>query len=367
MKKHNSENERIKRKYFIFLKEAKRQDESSIDAVAKAISRFEAYTKMRNFKAFHFEQAVGFKAYLAKQDNKQTGLKLSKSTLHATLRHLKTFFQWLAMQPSYKSRINYTDTEYFNLSEKDTRIATAKRERPVPTMEQIKHTIVSMPTESVIERRNQALIAFALATGARDSAIASMKLKHIDLEAQSVFQDARDVNTKASKTFVTFFFPVGDDVLCIIHAWINYLRSELLFGNDDALFPKTLVRPNQSKVLEPSGITHQHWSNASPIRKIFKDAFEAVELPYFNPHSFRKTLARLGETVCKTPEEFKAWSQNLGHSGVLTTFCSYGEVQQHRQGEIFHSLANDNEMETSKLDELVNAVTEQILSQKRMS
>lgn len=79
MIKHNPDNERIKRQYFIFLKEAKRQNDSSVDAVAKAVSRFESYTKYRDFKAFHFEQAVGFKNHLAKQDNQQTGKKLSKA------------------------------------------------------------------------------------------------------------------------------------------------------------------------------------------------------------------------------------------------------------------------------------------------
>ena len=44
-------------------------------------------------------------------------------------------------------------------------------------------------------------------------------------------------------------------------------------------------------------------------------------------HSLRNTLVRFGEEVCKTPEEFKAWSQNLGHEKVLTTFLSYGQVQ----------------------------------------
>jgi len=37
------------------------------------------------------------------------------------------------MQMEYKSRINYTDTECFNLSEKNTRIATVRRSRQVPT------------------------------------------------------------------------------------------------------------------------------------------------------------------------------------------------------------------------------------------
>jgi len=43
-------------------------------------------------------------------------------------------------------------------------------------------------------------------------------------------------------------------------------------------------------------------------------------LPYFNPHSFRNTLVRLGQEICRSPEEFKSWSQNLGHEKVLTTF-----------------------------------------------
>src|SRR5207249_11992479 len=76
-----------------------------------------------------------------------------------------------------------------------------------------------------------------------------------------------------------------------------------------------------------------------PIRKIFKDAFTNAGLPYFNPHSFRKTLAQLGEKLCRTPEQFKAWSQNLGHEKVLTTFSAYGEVAAERQREIIRELA----------------------------
>jgi hypothetical protein len=41
---------------------------------------------------------------------------------------------------------------------------------------------------------------------------------------------------------------------------------------------------------------------------------------------------QLDETRCRSPEEFKAWSQNLGHEGVLTTFYSYGTVAPRRQG-----------------------------------
>jgi hypothetical protein len=33
-----------------------------------------------------------------------------------------------------------------------------------------------------------------------------------------------------------------------------------------------------------------------------------------------------GERICRTPEQFKAWSQNLGHEKPLMTFCSYGNL-----------------------------------------
>jgi integrase/recombinase XerD len=85
MTTHNANNERIKRQYFAYLKEAKRHSEPTVDAVAKALARFEADTKYRDFKAFHFEQAIAFKRRLTEQKNQQTGEKLSKATLHSTL------------------------------------------------------------------------------------------------------------------------------------------------------------------------------------------------------------------------------------------------------------------------------------------
>src|SRR5262249_28049959 len=78
------------------------------------------------FKAFHIEQAKAFKRDLADQRGHRSGEPLSKATLYATLSALKRFFVWLAGQPGYKSRISYSDAEYFNLSAKETRIAKAQ-------------------------------------------------------------------------------------------------------------------------------------------------------------------------------------------------------------------------------------------------
>lgn len=360
MPTHSPGNERTKRRYFAYLKEARRQSESSIDAVAKALARFEAYTKYRDFKAFHFEQAVAFKRHLAEQRGVRSGDRLSKATLHATLTNLKRFFQWLAREPGYKSRIQYSDADYFNLSEKDARVATASREQPTPTLEQAKHAIATMPADTDIQKRDRALVAFILLTGARDRAVASMKLKHIDLAAGCVHQDAREVQTKFSKTFTTYFFPVGDDVRNIVAEWIAHLREVKLWGNDDPLFPATLVAVGENRCFEAVGLDRKHWSNATPIRQVFKAAFEGAGLTYFRPHSFRRTLARLGEQLCQTPEQFKAWSQNLGHEDVLTTFTSYGTVGRQRQGEIIKGLAHPSSAPQMDFDFLAETVVKKL-------
>ena len=360
MTKHNTENERIKRKYFAYLKEAMRNSESTLDASAKALARFEEYTQHKDFKAFHFEQAIAFKKHLAEQKAILSMEKLSKATLHSTLRQIKRFFQWLAWQPGYKSHFLYSDAEYFNLSEKDTRIATAQREQKVPTLEQIKHVISTMSASTDIERRNRALVAFTLLTGARDSAIASMKLKHIDLVANCVHQDAREVKTKFSKTFDTFFFPVGDEIHEIVAEWVRYLREAKLWGNDDPLFPLTKIEYGASCQFQVVGLERKCWSNATPIRKVFREAFAKAGLPYFNPHSFRNTLVLLGQEVCKSPEQFKAWSQNLGHEKVMTTFTSYGQVGNQRQGEIIRGLATSQEDSQSDVSALAKAIAKEI-------
>jgi len=338
MPKHNPENERIKRAYFTHLKAARGLSEASIDAVAKAIYRFESSTRFRSFKKFHIEQAIAFRRHLDAGLTSEGRKALSKATILQTLNALRTFYLWLAEQSGYRRRIRYSDADYFRLSEKDTRIAKAPRGRPVPTPEQIERVLAAMPAGTDVERRNRALIAFTWLTGVRDGALASLKLKHVDRVEGKVHQDPREVKTKNSKSIITTFFPVGGRALEIVSEWLHLLVKDRLWGLDDPLFPATRVEQGPDRQFRAVGLARKHWNNASAIRRIFRDAFETVGLPPFNPHSFRHSLANLGERLCKTPEEFKAWSQNLGHEQVLTTFTSYGELSRYRQAEIIKAL-----------------------------
>ncbi|MDZ4054618.1 MAG: tyrosine-type recombinase/integrase [Phenylobacterium sp.] len=338
MIKHSPKNERIKRNYFVYLREAKGRSPASIDMVAKAISRFEEATNARDFAAFHREQVVAFKRRLSDQANTRTGERLSRATVASTLRTLKAFYIWLADQPGYRSKITYVDADYFSPSEKDARIARAVREKAFPTLEQMHHVLATMASDTEIERRDRAIVALLLLTGARDGALASLRLKHLDLAAGALRQDAEDVKTKFAKTFTTYFFPVGGEAVAIIGEWAAYLRRDRLFGDNDPLFPRTLMTTGQDGGFVTAGIDRQPWTTAAPIRQLLRRAFEQAGLPYFNPHSIRDTLVQLGERTCRSPEEFKAWSQNLGHEQVLTTFTSYGTVGAHRQAELIRGL-----------------------------
>lgn len=350
MTKRNAENERIKRRYLVYLRDAKGRDAASIDPAAGGIERFEEYVKRRDFRNFHIEQARGFMAHLMAATNARTGKPLSASTIHATLPALKAFFVWLTDQPGYASRIKCADAEYFNVPDNLARIATARRFKACPTLAQIRAMLHAMPKETEIDKRDHALVAFAILSGARDRAIISFRLKHVDIERDLIEHDARDVRTKRAKTFTTWFFPVGDDVRKIVVDWIKYLREQKGFAADDPLFPKTKVAPGKDLEFQAVTVDRAPWANANPVRTILREACALVSLPYFNPHSLRSTLVQLAYELKLDAERFKAWTQNLGHESCLTTFSSYGQIPPTRQAEIIRGLAARGERSNDRVE-----------------
>lgn len=336
MRKCNEENERIKRKYLHHLRCAQRKDTATVQKAAEGILRFEARTNFADFKRFHIEQVIKFQDRINSEVSKTTGKPLAKSTIRSILAANKGFIFWLADQPGYKSRIRHSDADYFNMDAKGQRVASAVRETPYPSMEMVRHVFDAMPTEVEQDRRNKAVIAFLMLTGARDGAIASLKLKHINMIDGYVFQDAREVLTKNSKTITTYFLPVDAVYHECFADWVAFLRKEKLFGPDDPLFPPLKVGfvDGAMKVI---GFERRCYKNANAICKLVKDAFKAAGLPEYTPHAFRKTLVKWADHTYPTREAFKAFSQNIGHSSVVTTISAYYPVSLERQGELVKS------------------------------
>ena len=274
----------------------------------------------------------------------RSGEPLSKATLYATLTALKRFFVWLAGQPGYKSRISYSDAEYFNLSAKETRIAKATRPARVPTLEQIRHVIQTMPATTDIERRNRALIAFTILTGARDGAIASFKLRHIDIAEGKIDQDAREVQTKFSKSFVTTFFPVGDDIRAVVVDWVNYLRQEKLWGLDDPLFPGDQGRGGRQSSLRSGRAGPQALEQRRPDQADIQGSFCGGWTAVLQPAQLQEDVgASWWQTMSGRRKNTRRGRKILGHEHVLTTFCSYGDVGSYRQAEIIRAFSERGE------------------------
>lgn len=333
------ENERIKHDYATYLRHAKGQDSTSIDKVQAAIRQFEESTKFKPFKKFHRQQAMDFKAYLDRLKSAATGKPLGVSTVDATLRLVKGFFHWLVSRPGFKRVLTYPDVEYFNNTRKAGRVAHERREIPYPSVKQAAHAFQAMPFETEFQKRDKALFAFFMLTAARDGAVASLKLKHVNLALGHVFQDAREVKTKAAKTINCQFFPVDPAYLECFQAYVTFLREAKLFGPEDALFPKANVQPVAGQGYTNLGLARQGYANAAKLNTIIRGAFAAVQMPEYTPHSFRKTLTALGDELCRNQTEFKAWSMNLGHDNVATTINSYLQLTVQGQLETIRKMA----------------------------
>jgi integrase len=338
MRKMNEENERIKRRYFGYMREAKGRDDKTISKIALAIRKYEQSTKWKSFKAFHIEDAGRFKADLRKAKNPRTKKPLSHSTIDSTLRAVKAFIHWLAGQSGYKSRISYADAEYFNNTLKDARIAHTHRPAQYPSLKQCKHAFEAMPERTIDQKRDKAAFAFFLLTGGRLKAITTLRLKHVNIDDGRVYMDAREVSTKFAKTINTWFYPVDSIYLAYFKNWMTHLSDVELFGAEDPLFPKPRIGVTKGQGFQNLGLSREPYASTTSLYKAVKTAFTNVQMPAYTPHNFRKTHGKLMNEFCTTPEQMKAWSMNFGHDDLHTTISSYVPVNLERQGELMAAM-----------------------------
>ena len=340
--KLNAKNERLKRNYRTFLKEADGKAEGTIDQIMKAIERYEAFTVKADFATFDQRKAVRFKDQMADQ-------QLAKATILSTVKALKRFFGWLSHQPGFRSRIRQTDIEYLNLADRDIRAAKSPADRPVPSLEQVQRVFAKMPSKTPIEQRNKAIFALLSLTGIRDGALITLKLKHFNEVERRILQNPNEVATKNAKRIDSFLIDIVPEMSATLVSWKRFLIEDQLFTPTDPLFPKTAMGHDANDCFVAEGLSREHWSTAQPVRDIVRAGFESAGLPSFFPHSFRHMLVQQAYRLCRTPEEFKAWSQNFGHQEVLTTLMSYGRLDLHRQREVLQSVNKDRSDEHSPL------------------
>lgn len=322
MSKVNLKNERLKTDW---IEELEREDAAStIDHKLAALAFYEEVTGHLDFDKLSMEAVDQFIGAVIKRPTRsRTNVSLVNS--------VKSFFEWMVLDERLKGKQARKPIKALHLKRKDRTAARARQRKPLATVSQIIDTIAAMPKTNAVERRNRALMAFTLLTGARDGAIISMRMKHVDIDRKEIFQDPNEVDTKAGKQINTWFFPVGDFIVDEVVDYLAFLKNDLDFGPDDFLFPSTAMGQDENNQFTIAGLSKQRWASAQPMRDIFKTAFKANDLPYFNPHSFRNTLMALAYELQLDGESLKAWSQNLGHEKLDTSINSYGPVSLERQ------------------------------------
>jgi integrase len=331
MRKINIENERRKRKYFEWLRNAKGLSPTTIKGVEKAIWEWEDFTKTADFRQFNENTAIAFKQDLLQRKNNRSGKTLALSTCLHYLNALSEFFLWLSGQPGYKSKITPDKVAYLKLDRKQSKIASESAVVEYPSLEQVKAVATSITVENEVDLRDRALISFALLSGMRVEAIMSLPIQCIDLEEMEILQDPKQgVRTKFSKRNKSTLFNFDLTLISYIKEWAEFLVEKKLFSPQDPFFPSTKIEQKSENdlVFIAEKVHPQPWKNTNSIREIFKKRFHHAGIKYFSPHSFRHLAIRLAFGRCTTAEELKAVSQNFGHENIGTTMLTYGTIRE---------------------------------------
>ena len=356
MVKINPKNEKIKRKFFQWLKDADGCCQATIDNIEKAILLYEDFTRQADFVTYNSDKAIDFKKSLSKREHR--GKIISLTTYHTYLRYLRKFFTWLSWQSGYRSKITLDKIKYLNIGEKEEKIATQSIPRNYPSLEYVINLADSIKISSEIDMRDRALISFTLLSGMRDKAIVTLPLGCFDEEKLFISQNPRlGVQTKFSKLILTTLLKFNDKLLDYILEWVKYIKAKG-FGSQDPLFPRSKTdKGTENLSFEPSNeVEPVFWKGTGRIREIFKKRSQEAELPYYPPHTFRHLAIDLAFKHCNSGEQIKAISQNFGHEHIATTLSSYANYDSNRLSGILGGMdfskkpvkTEDNKLEKIK-------------------
>ncbi len=326
---YNNANERIKYAYRVHLRRAWKKDHKTIDAVMKHIRIFEERTKLADFKDYKHNTADKYISDLQKEGK-------SLSFIHENLRGLREFLKWLERQRGYSSKIDYNHIDYLSLSQNEINTAKATNYRRSYKIEEIIKMAQSMPSNTLIDRRNKAMVSLQVLCGLRNSELRTVKIKNLIEEDNHrfIYVNPKDMEVKFAKTREANFMPLPDDLVQNVISWRDFLL-ESGFDHNDPLFPQIPSHFGQQSLLQ-SKLTHEPIKSGSTILAVFKKSAERAGLPYYPPHTFRHSIAKFAAS--QSPDFLNAVRQSLGHESIDTTMTCYGKISPIEQRQRIASI-----------------------------
>ncbi|MEQ8737595.1 MAG: hypothetical protein RID59_03385 [Hoeflea sp.] len=333
----NQNNERIK---YGFITYCRRFNQKTTDAIMLAVCRMEAFLGRKDFCRYTLEDIDRYRTEFRRCLAVSGADQLSRSTVTHQVSHIRRFLEWLIQQDGM-GKLPRSLPDYIRLSKADTARVSKPKPRPYPTDDEAVLLVSSMPGRSLVEQRDQAIVATSVLLGTRAYATASLLIRHIDLEKRCAYQIATEMRIKNSKTQTTYFFP-GDPIF--EHKLVEWIRklSSLGATADDALFPPDEDLHRASSWQIGGRKTIEPWTTSGGVEKAFRRASKAAGLPYFNPHSARHNVFLRRDKYCSNWRQRKAWSRNGGHENEAITERNYAKVTDEECRTIFSDFAGSN-------------------------
>ena len=205
-----------------------------------------------------------------------------------------------------------------------------------PSPGEVDRVLKLMPVRTPVERRDKAIVVMFGLTAIRSTALVTLRLKHIDLEHEIVYQPGREVSTKFSKNLTTVMIPIEPGWISLIREYVDFLRTEG-FVDSDPLFPRADIGGIQATKVSFRPLSKEFLSDAQIINRVLKKAFIAAGLTPRKPHSFRHMHAKLADSRAASMGLAKAIAANLGHDRWTTTQENYGKLTLEERMKIIRS------------------------------
>ena len=215
--KLNASNERMKYKYRHHIQRTKGMDIKTVIENMKHIRLLEKFMQFTGFQNFNRDVAC---KYVSDLCNKAK----SMSFITSNLRAIKDFLNWLERQRGYRSKINYDDIDYLNVSRNQRRAAKAQNYQKTYKYSEIIQTIRQMPDKTEKDLRDRAMVSLQALCTLRISELRTVKIRNMIEEDGILFIDVnpKNMSVKFAKQREAVFIPLPDDIIENVVVWRAY-------------------------------------------------------------------------------------------------------------------------------------------------
>ena len=316
--KLNVENEKLKEEYEQYLLHLRlpKLKQSTVDDKLSSIYFFDELINHKvSYKDFTSDLGIQFYENLKSKD-------ISLTTVFGHLSNLKEFLEWVFINKRVKNAKRKLETLTVLIpKEEDKRLANRNAFVEYPTLEEFEK-ILSFNEETVIDKRDKAILVFLYISCARIGAVSTTTLDLIDIEKMIYHQDPLEgVSTKRQKHIITKLLPFDERYYCILRDWVNYLIIEQAFGDIVPLFPK--IRQYRVGI----EVYKKFMDGESEYNKMLEKRCSQAGCSKYHPHAFRHFGISQALKYVRTGTQLKALSQNVGHEEICTILEQYAKMK----------------------------------------